>query len=204
MTLLLIRHGETALNVARRLQPPDTPLSARGLAQAAALARRLARTGLAGIVSSDLARARMTAAAVAGACALPLEVTPLLQERNFGDLRGRCYDDLGYDPLAMVEAPAGGESRADFSRRVEAVFAHLLERRRRLGGALAVVTHGLVIRAWLDLGLIQLGRQPRPARLANTSVTIVAAEAPHRVSLLDCTAHLSGGAGEDSRSLSGG
>ena len=34
MTLLLIRHGETALNVARVLQPADTPLSARGVAQA--------------------------------------------------------------------------------------------------------------------------------------------------------------------------
>ena len=32
-TLLLIRHGETALNVARVLQPADTPLSARGLLQ---------------------------------------------------------------------------------------------------------------------------------------------------------------------------
>ena len=40
--LWLIRHGETALNVARVLQPADTPLSARGIAQAEALARRLA------------------------------------------------------------------------------------------------------------------------------------------------------------------
>ena len=40
MTLLIIRHGETPLNVARVLQPADTPLSANGLAQAAALAQQ--------------------------------------------------------------------------------------------------------------------------------------------------------------------
>ena len=34
--LHLIRHGETSLNVARVLQPADTPLSARGHAQAVA------------------------------------------------------------------------------------------------------------------------------------------------------------------------
>ena len=34
MTLLFVRHGETALNAARVMQPADTPLSPRGLAQA--------------------------------------------------------------------------------------------------------------------------------------------------------------------------
>ncbi|HEY9065800.1 MAG TPA: histidine phosphatase family protein, partial [Burkholderiaceae bacterium] len=41
MSLLLVRHGETALNATRVLQPADTPLSARGIAQAEAIARRL-------------------------------------------------------------------------------------------------------------------------------------------------------------------
>ena len=74
MTLLLIRHGETALNAARVLQPADTPLSARGAAQAEALAGRLAAwrgaprepggAPLAGILSSDLPRALATAEAI--------------------------------------------------------------------------------------------------------------------------------------------
>ena len=34
MSIILIRHGETAFNVARVLQPADTPLSERGIAQA--------------------------------------------------------------------------------------------------------------------------------------------------------------------------
>ena len=39
MLLYLIRHGETPLNVARVLQPADTPLSERGQRQAQALAK---------------------------------------------------------------------------------------------------------------------------------------------------------------------
>ena len=39
--ILLIRHGETELNAKRVLQPPETPLSERGVAQAERLARRL-------------------------------------------------------------------------------------------------------------------------------------------------------------------
>jgi len=62
MTILLIRHGETALNVARVLQPADTPLSARGIAQAEALARWLAAMNVCAIVTSDLPRARRTSA----------------------------------------------------------------------------------------------------------------------------------------------
>ena len=64
MAVVLVRHGETALNAARVLQPADTPLSARGVVQAQALARRLAATGrVAAIVSSDLPRAWRTAEA---------------------------------------------------------------------------------------------------------------------------------------------
>jgi broad specificity phosphatase PhoE len=42
LSIILIRHGETASNAARVLQFPDTPLSERGLAQARAVAKRFA------------------------------------------------------------------------------------------------------------------------------------------------------------------
>lgn len=56
MSIILVRHGETALNVSRVLQPPDTPLSQRGQAQARAVALRLADEPVAALVSSDLLR----------------------------------------------------------------------------------------------------------------------------------------------------
>lgn len=208
MTLLIIRHGETPLNVTRVLQPADTPLSSNGLAQAAALAQRLAGDAAlrpTALVSSDLPRALQTAQAIAAACGLPLVTSPLLHERNFGDLRGLPYDTLGFDPLTRDEAPANGESTAQFSARCAAAFAWVLAQQAALGGTLAVVSHGLVIRQWLQHGTLQLPAGiEAPHRLANTSLTVASAAPPHLVSRVDCTAHLAGGVGEDAASLSGG
>jgi len=204
VTLYLIRHGETALNVARVLQPADTPLSERGRAQASALARRLRGAGLAGVLSSDLPRARQTADIVAAGCAAAVQDSAQLRERDFGDLRGRPYDTLGFDPLAMAEAPPGGESMAAFLARCARAWDELLRWQSAFGGALAVVTHGLVLRAWLQEGRIDLAGAPPPAALANTALSIVEARPPHRVHLLACTRHLAKDEDHDDRSLSGG
>jgi probable phosphoglycerate mutase len=190
MSLFLIRHGETALNAARVLQPADTPLSDAGLRQAGALADRLARLGLAAIVSSDLPRALRTAEAISAACGLAVTTSPLLRERNFGALRGLPYDALGIDPLAMSAAPAGGESATAFAGRVASAFAMLLAMSAALAGSLAVVTHGLVIRAILEAHIARPGTTQPPLRIANASLTIVTALPPHEVTLLGCTSHL--------------
>jgi 2,3-bisphosphoglycerate-dependent phosphoglycerate mutase len=204
MSLFLIRHAETALNAARVLQPADTPLSPTGLLQSAALARRLARLGLAAIVSSDLPRALRTAEAIAAATGLEVAQCPLLRERDFGELRGQPYDTLGFDPLAMTAAPPGGESALAFTRRVEQAFAGLVTMRAALPGPLAIVTHGLVIRAILAAHAELPGAMQPPPRIANTSLTIVAAAPPHEVALLDSSGHLDAGLRDDAASLSGG
>lgn len=203
--LYLIRHGETPLNAARVLQPADTPLSARGLVQAQALAQRLQTAGLRGIVSSDMPRALQTAQVLAVATGLPVTTTPLLHERNFGDLRGRPYDGLGFDPLTSLDAPPGGESQAQFEARCAQAWAAVLAQQAALGGPLAVVCHGLVLRTWLQRGpLVLAAGDLAPQRLGNTSVTIACVQAPHQVSLVNCTVHLEQAAPEDPQSLSGG
>jgi broad specificity phosphatase PhoE len=208
MQLLIIRHGETPLNVARVMQPADTPLSANGQAQAALLAQRLAGgqpLRPAGIVSSDLPRALQTAQALAAATGLAITTSPLLHERNFGDLRGRLYDSLGFDPLTREEAPPNGESIPQFAARCAAAWAWLLQQQRALGGPLAVVTHGLVIRQWLHHGPLQVPADlALPERMSNTSLTVATAAVPHAVSLVDCTTHLVGAVVADAKSLSGG
>jgi broad specificity phosphatase PhoE len=190
MSILWLRHGETALNASRVMQPADTPLSPRGLAQARAAAARLRTLRPAAILASDLPRARQTADAVADATGLPVQHDACLRERDFGVLRGRAWDSLGFDPTAMLDAPEGGESMADFHARAAAAWALALAFRAGLAGPLVVVSHGLLIHAalqrhahWPDgLGL--------PARLANTSVSEVLAEAPYSVQRVDCTDHL--------------
>ena len=204
MAILLIRHGETLLNTARTLQPADTALSARGHAQARALARRLATAGVAAIVSSDLPRAASTAQALADATGLPIRWEPLLRERNFGDLRGRPYDSFGFDPLTLAQAPPGGESAEAFRQRVAQAFQKIVALRLDLHGDLAVVTHGLVIGAMLEWHARIAPAQSMPSRLANTSLTVISARFPHAVERLNCTAHLDADIGDDPGSLSGG
>ena len=206
MSILPIRHGETALNVARVLQPADTPLSTRGVAQAEALAQRLASMRVAAIVSSDLPRASNTARAIVAATGAPLETSALLRERNFGDWRGQPYDGMPVNPLTMLEAPPGGESAAAFAGRVALAFEHIVRRRAALGGTLAVVTHGLVIRALLasHVSLQDMAAAAAPAHLGNTSMSIVDAFPPYRVTVLNCTRHLAAGSHDDATALSGG
>ncbi len=204
MSIILVRHGETPLNVARVLQPPSTGLSERGTAQARAVARRLAERKPAGILSSDLPRAALTAQAISQASGVAVESTELLHERNFGDLRGKAYDTLGFDPFAMDGAPPGGETVPEFLARVARAFEYALQLRATLNGPLAVVSHGLVIKAILAHHARLPAGVGVPDRVGNTSITILTELPPHDATLIDCITHLEGKLGEDGNSLSGG
>jgi len=118
MTILLVRHGETDGNAARILQRPDVPLNERGMRQAEQLARRLLGHGFVHILCSDLLRARMTATPLAARSGMAIEESPLLQERNFGDVRGTPYAALAEDPFGPDFAPPNGEDWPAFHARV--------------------------------------------------------------------------------------
>lgn len=188
--IVLIRHGETTGNAARIVQRPDIPLSERGIAQAERLAQRLASAGITGILSSDLARAAMTAEHLSRMTGLPIAFEPLLHERNFGDIRGTAYADLGFDPFDPGYAPPNGESWEVFHARVDRAWARVREVAAASPGHLAVVTHGLVCKSLAGRHLALPDGEGVPERWENTSVTIVDARAPWRVSLLNCCAHL--------------
>jgi broad specificity phosphatase PhoE len=188
--LFLIRHGETVGNAARIIQRPDNPLSPRGVVQAERLARRLAAEGVARILSSDLARAAATAEHLRKATGAPLDFDPLLQERNFGDLRGTPYAELALDPFAPDYAPPNGETWPVFHARVDRAWARVQELAAATAGSLAVVTHGLVCRSLVGRHLALADGQTTPESWGNTALTIVEGPAPWRVWLLNCVAHL--------------
>jgi len=192
MAIFLVRHGETAWNAARIVQTPDVPLSERGLAQAEALGRRLERHGVTTIASSDLRRAVMTSECIRGFTGAPIVQWPELQERNFGDIRGTSYAELGFDILAPHYEPPGGEAWQTFHERVATVWPRIVELASATDGNLAVVTHGLVCHS---LALHQLAvpdKGTSALRWGNASLTIIESNAPWKVTLLNCTAHLDG------------
>jgi 2,3-bisphosphoglycerate-dependent phosphoglycerate mutase len=203
MSIILIRHGETVLNVARILQPADTPLSERGRHQAAAVAQRFSTAKIGAIVSSDLPRAVETAQAISSATGVAIRFSALLQERNFGELRGLAYDDLDFDAIAMEDAPPGGESMDAIRDRAHRAMGFLREIRATLEHDLLVVSHGFFIRRLLAEHVRMPENSAAPLRIDNTSVTIVSRDAPHLASLVNNTEHLTGDLRDDARGISG-
>jgi broad specificity phosphatase PhoE len=191
-SILLIRHGETPGNAERIVQTPETPLSRRGMGQAERLAERLARSGIARILSSDLARATMTAEYLRLATGVPLQLDPLLQERSFGAIRGTPYDRLTVDIFAPDYQPPEGESWEVFHARVDRAWALMRRVAAETEGHLVVVTHGLVCRSLAARHLILPEGQEAPERWTNTGLTIADGPAPWRVRLLNCSVHLDG------------
>jgi probable phosphoglycerate mutase len=197
MTILVVRHGETDGNALRILQRADVPLNERGMRQAELLARRLSGHGFVHILCSDLLRARMTAAPIASLTGIAIEESPLLQERNFGDVRGTPWADLTEDPFGPDYAPPNGEDWPTFHARVADAFAFIVNRRRNVNGTLVVVTHGFVCRALVERHALLPAGAVLPERFDNTSVTVLHEDAPHGISLLNCTRHLATSAETD-------
>ncbi len=192
--LLIVRHGETASNAARIVQVPETPLNERGVAQAARLAKRLVehhrQRPIGQVVASDLRRAEMTAEPVAEALGLPLVVEPLLAERNFGDLRGRAYADIGVDIMEPGYRPPSGEDWPSFHRRVDQAWSRIRELAGQAEGDSVFVTHGLVCHSLALRHLSIQGGMEQPDRWGNTSVTHVEARSPWRATRINCCDHL--------------
>ncbi len=151
--LLFIRHGETDWNLQQRFQGQiDIPLNATGRAQAQRLAARLAEERHDALFSSDLQRARETAAPLSTRWQLPAVALAGLREQNFGLLEGldvptiqARHPDLWQRWLeqdADFAAP-GGESQRRFHTRVLAAARELAA--QCAGQRVAVVTHGGVL-----------------------------------------------------------
>lgn len=190
MSIVVVRHGQTPLNVARVLQTEDTPLSDVGLHQAERLARRLRELQVTRVLCSDYLRARMTIEPFELATDLRAELHPELRERHFGELRGRSYADLP-NVFSADYVPPGGESWGEFEARVAQAWGLVARIAAETDGVLAVVTHGLVCYGLLRRHW-QLPPDARgPESFANASVSVIGREPPHLVQLVNDVQHLS-------------
>ena len=133
---IVVRHGQTRWNVEKRVQgQEDSPLTDEGLAQAEAIAERLAQEHFDALVASDLGRALQTAAPIARRCGLAVVPDARLRERHFGEGEGMAYDEIDRrwpdafsriretDPDAVIP---GGETRRQFHERVHRAFEALV------------------------------------------------------------------------------
>lgn len=124
--LVLVRHGRTEANAARKLQGRlDLPLDEVGVAQVAGVAEWLGRPDR--LISSPLLRARQSA----DAFGVPYEVDDRWIELDYGTLDGVPVADVGDDVWARwrvdpLYQAGGGESMAAMRDRVIAAAEELL------------------------------------------------------------------------------
>lgn len=153
----LARHGETDWNAQGKIQGhTDIPLNEAGRDQAVALADQLAGVGLGAVASSDLSRARETAAIVAKALELrkPVE-EPALRERQLGVFEGLTRAELIARHPREWEAykrdhantPPDGEPYDAFLERILGGVRRLTRKLARPDKPALIVAHGGVLKA---------------------------------------------------------
>jgi broad specificity phosphatase PhoE len=108
-TLVLVRHGETDWNLSGRAQGhTDIPLNDTGRAQARAVAALLTGFEPVRLWSSDLARARETADAIAAVTGLTIESDRRLREYDVGERSGLTLEEAAERfPLEYAAYRAG-------------------------------------------------------------------------------------------------
>jgi len=156
---VLVRHGQTAWNAEGRAQGhTDIGLDDTGRDQAEAMAPVVAALNPSVLVTSDLARARETAAFLekeTGLTAIEdarwreydLGARTGLTLAEFGEQMGVEYDGW-WDIHAHVEVP-GAETPEDLEGRVHPAFEEVLARLGE-GETAVVVTHGASLRVALS------------------------------------------------------
>jgi probable phosphoglycerate mutase len=173
--IILVRHGQSTWNAEGRLQgQADPPLSKLGRREALALRGVLPGLQPSRVLSSDLRRARETAAALGHPQAAP---DPAWREIGVGGWAGRELADLPAGPEPSWRGgellPPGGEPWEEFEARVADALDALLA----AGGDWLVVTHGGVIRA--AVAYVTAADAQRISGPANASVTVLGRERLH-------------------------
>lgn len=183
--LYVIRHGETTWNRDRRVQGhTDVPLSEIGRDQAAAVAEALdaevpsPREGAparALLYTSDLTRARETAAPIAARLRIVPRRRADLRERSMGIAEGRTWEDLerelpgpvaAYRSHADRDAIPGMEPTEAFRARALQAIHDIAAAADEDGLPAVVVTHGGFLHLLLEEAL---GRDKR-FMVGNTTV----------------------------------
>ncbi len=166
--IILVRHGQTAWNVGsgageRFRGRIDLPLDDTGLAQARALAERLADRPIVAVYSSPLKRAMETARPTAQQLGLSVQPLPGIIDINYGDWQGlspaevaRAYPDLyprWLEKPQWVKFPHGESLR---QVRLRGMAALKEASARHDGHVILLVAHQVMnkalVCAMLDLG----------------------------------------------------
>ncbi|PPK92688.1 putative phosphoglycerate mutase [Kineococcus xinjiangensis] len=181
MRLILVRHAETPSNVADVLDTAGTGpgLTARGRLQAAALVGTLRSERVDALHASPQLRARLTAAPLAAALGLPVQLRPGLREIEAGawEMRGDEAAVNSYiatvfawaDGDLGVRMPGGEDGHTVLQRYDDAVASAVA-----VAEVPVLVSHGAAIRCWVN-ARVRDGSAvvARTHRIPNTGVLVL-------------------------------
>jgi len=210
-TLVLVRHGRTALTEAKKISGrggENPKLSAAGRDDAARVAKAIALIGKSGpwahlsaptaIVSSPISRASETAGIIGEAIGITLSLDDDLSEISFGAWDGLTNDQArdAYPQLfeqwqgSWQVSPPGGESLFDFDARVTAAWERIFA--NHAGQTVVVVSHVMptrgFIRAAFEAGISGYWRP----QIAPCSISIIRfwGDEAAEVLAINATSHL--------------
>ena len=167
-TIVLVRHGRTALTEARKISGgdgDDPDLSEVGVLDANAVATALGQIGSKGpwqriapisaIVSSPMKRARQTAEVIAKQHGLKVTENENLREISFGDWDGLTHEEAQQKDSTLWQSwrgswsvsPPNGESLEVFDQRLQLARQQITE--HHAGKTVVVVAHVMPIRGFL-------------------------------------------------------
>lgn len=152
-TIYLVRHGATEWNRTKRAQgQADVPLNDDGRLQALHAGEVFATMDVDAVYSSDLARAKDTAEAIARPLGLEVNIDERFREIDQGDWTGLSTDTIKerwpdlWGPARHFSARPGGETPQQVRTRALAGLADVVS--EHPDGTIVVVSHGGTIR-WL-------------------------------------------------------
>lgn len=157
MRLFLIRHGQTPSNVLGALDTghPGPGLTELGTSQAGRLVETLAHSPVDAMFASTLVRTQLTAAPLAAALGLEVDIRKGLHEIEAGSLEMRTDREsimtyvqtafawsVGEYDRRMPDGPDGHDFFGRFDADIEAISSAGVE-------SAALVSHGAAIRVWV-------------------------------------------------------
>lgn len=210
-TVILVRHGRTALTETHKLSGrggEDPQLSDLGREDARKVALELSKVGKSSvfaklvppsaIISSPIARTRETAQVIADQLGLTVNIEDDLAEIAFGEWDGHTNQEVASTWPEQYSAwrgdvkiaPPGGESLEEFDVRVQKGRARILEQYQ--GQTIVVVSHVMPIRGFIRAATVSDWPIYWRVSVAPCSMTVLRfwGEEAAEISAVNYTSHL--------------
>ena len=150
--LVLVRHGETKINVKRKLHVASDPekLTKKGRDQIKITAKYLSNLNPVKVYCSKEKRAGESAEIISKICNVPLLKMNGLEERNWGDFSNKTWEEIKevLEPMSLEErynyVPPKGESWREVEERIIKTIDRILKDNQ--GKVVTVVSHAGTIR----------------------------------------------------------